>query len=203
MRVPCLPALLLSLLLTALAVPAAQAETVADVLRRSHAAMVERGSFVAEIRADAGGRTVDSRVAVIWPDRYHMTSTGGGTDMETIIVPGGSYMKQGGEWMKLPMDMGQMIRAFQPDAMEQSLANLANAEELPAETVDGRRARVFRYDTSARVMGIRSSSTVKVWLDADTLLPIQQEVDGEAMGTKSRTTQRYSYPDALRIEAPR
>jgi hypothetical protein len=193
--------MLMALLLFACA-PFASADEVLEVLRRSHAAMIEQGAFVTEMTADSGGREVQTRVEVVWPDRYHMTSTGGGADMEVIILPGQTWMKQGGQWMKLPIDMGQMIQAFQPDAMKQSLDNLANAEELPGEEVDGKPARVFRYDTQATVMGVRSKSTVKAWLDADTLLPLMQEIDGEAMGMRSRTTQRYSYPDGLTIEAP-
>lgn len=193
--------LLLCVLLFACA-PLASADDVVEVLRRSHAAMLEQGAFVTEMTADSGGRKVQTRLEVVWPDRYHMTSSGGGADTEAIILPGETWMKQGGQWMKLPMDMSQMIQAFQPDAMKQSIDSIANAEELPQESVDGKTARVFRYDTQATVMGVRSKSSIKSWIDADTLLPLKQEIDGEAMGMRSRTTQHYSYPDGLTIEAP-
>jgi hypothetical protein len=199
---PAIPGRLLLAVLLFVCTPLASAEDVVDVLRRSHAAMIDQGAFVTEMTADSGGRKVQTRVEVVWPDRYHMTSSGGGADTEVIILPGTTWMKQGGQWMKLPMDMGQMIQAFQPDAMKQSIDNIANAEELPQDSVDGKAARVIRYDTQATVMGVRSKSTVKAWLDADTLLPLMQEIDGEAMGMRSRTTQRYSYPDGLTIEAP-
>jgi hypothetical protein len=193
--------LLLALLLFA-CTPLASADDVVELLRRSHAAMLEQGAFVTEMSADSGGRKVETRVEVVWPDRYHMTSSSSGADTEVIILPGQTWMKQSGQWMKLPMDMGQMIQAFQPDAMKQSIDNIANAEELAQDSVDGKSARVIRYDTEATVMGVRSKSSIKAWLDADTLLPLKQEIDGEAMGMRSRTTQRYSYPDGLTIEAP-
>ncbi len=196
------PARLLFALVMLVSAPIAFANDAVEVLRRSHEAMVKRGYFVCEMTADAGGRNVDSRVEVVWPDRYHITSSGDGVNTELIVVPGSTWMKQGGQWMKLPMDMGQMIKAFQPDSLKEALDGITNAEELPRDSVDGKSARVFRYDTQGTVMGVKSKSTIKTWLDEETLLPLMQEVDGEAMGMRSRTTQRYSYPDELKIEAP-
>jgi hypothetical protein len=57
------------------------------------------------------GKVFKTSAEVVWPDRYHITTD----QMEAIILPGKSYMKQpGGAWQVLPVDMSQMIRGSAP-----------------------------------------------------------------------------------------
>jgi hypothetical protein len=169
----------------------------------SHAAMMTKGKFKVESDISSGSDKTRSSATVVWPDRYHIVNQlAGGQVMEVIVLPGSTYMKQGGQWSRFPMDMSAMIKAFSPDAMTQSQANMTEIEDLGSEAVDGRLARKFRYKTSATVMGIKSSSAVTTWIDDGTDLPIKQQVEGEAMGQKSTTMQTYTFDDALKVEAP-
>ncbi len=45
-------------------------------------------------------------------------------------------------------------------------------------------------------------SNVKLWVNLATGLPIQQEIEGEAMGVKSKTVQAIEYDASLTIEPP-
>ncbi len=173
-----------------------------DILA-AHEAMVAKGKFRTAGVSESKGSTTRIENTVVWPDRYAMRADTDGTVMEYIILPGSTWMKQGGEWMKLPMDMSRMIQSLTPEAMRQAYEGMTNVEQLADDDVDGRDAKVYRYDSQVTMMGITASSKVTLWVDADTGLPLKQEVDGEAMRTKSHTVQTYTFDDSIQISAPR
>jgi len=173
-----------------------------DILA-AHEAMVAKGKFRMVGVSQSKGSTTRMETTVVWPDRYAMRADTDGTVMEYVILPGSTYMKQGGQWMKLPMDMSRMIESLTPEAMRKAHEGMTNVEQLADDTVDGRDAKVYRYDSRVTMMGITAGSTVTLWIDTDTGLPLKQEVDGEAMRTKSRTVQTYLFDDGIEISAPR
>jgi outer membrane lipoprotein-sorting protein len=168
----------------------------------SHQAMMEKGRFTMRGTTTSKGDVTRMESKVIWPDRYHMRMDTGGTQMEYVILPAGTWMNQGGSWMKLPMDMSKMVASMTPEAMKKTYEGMSNVRELGTETVDGTEARVYAYDSSITMMGFTSNSSVKLWIDADTGLPLKQEIDGEAMGTKSTTVQTYRFDESFEIRAP-
>ncbi len=172
-----------------------------DILA-AHEAMVAKGKFRTVGVSESNGTTTRMENTVVWPDRYAMRLDTSGTLLEYVILPGSTYMKQGGEWMKLPMDMSRMIQSLTPEAMRKTYEGMTNIEQLADATVDGHGAKVYRYDSTVTLMGITASSRVTLWIDADTGLPLKQEVDGEAMRTKSRTVQSYTFDDSIQISAP-
>lgn len=193
-------ALSCGLLLCVAARPALADDTAAvrKVLGDSFAAMEAAKSFRSTTAAEESGVKSTVQNDTIWPDRFH-TRNGA---QEFVFVPGASYIKQGGTWSQLPVDMSEMVRSLSPDAMKQSLANLSNARLLGEEQIKGRTAIVVEYDTHARVMGIDTKSHVKAWIDAKTRLPIQQQAEGTAMGRRSKAFTIYDFVSDLRIEAP-
>lgn len=196
-----LPVLLLAPVIALLSMSAFAVDQVAEVrtlLEQSFKAMQAAGSFRATSEADQAGKSVKVVNEMVWPDRFHITSGA----QEFIFVPGGTWMKQGKSWNRLPVDMSQMAQSLSPDAMRQSLANLTNARVLGEEKLDGHDAIVIEYDTSATVMGIATRSHVKAWIDAKSKLPLKQEVSGTAMGRKSDSVTTYEFVPGLRIEAP-
>lgn len=187
--------LALSLALPALAGPK-------EDIMASHQKLVERGKFRMTSVTEGGGDTTRTEAMVEWPDRYHMKIDAAGQKNEMIIVPGGTWMKQGGQWMKFPMDMGAMIQAMTPEAMKKGYEGMTNIREIGASEVEGRDAIGYAYDSKVTMMGITSTSSVKIWIDEDTGLPLKQEIDGEAMGSKSTTVQVYDYETPVSVRAP-
>lgn len=178
--------------------PAAFADVKADVMA-AHEAMVEAGKFrtVGTVTSKDGTQELWSEVH--WPDRFHARNAGG----EFIMLPGQTWMKQpGGEWMAMPMDMGAMVKSFTPDAIREAYENMTNEKELGESRLGDKTVRGYEYDTTATIMGIKATSHVKVWVDTATDLVIKQEIDGEAMGQKSRTVQTYAYDPAISIDPP-
>lgn len=180
----------------ALALPA-QADPKADILA-AHAAMMAKGKFRTVNKVTSGGETSTSTNVVQWPDRYHMKTK----DMEMIILPEGTWMNQGGQWMKMPMNMAGMVKQLTPDAIKQSYDNMANVQQLADAEVDGEAASVYEYDTSATIMGIKADSHVKLYVAKSSGLIVRQDVDGKAMGVASQTVSTYTYDPDINIQAP-
>lgn len=192
-----------SLLLAGWMAPSAHAnadDEVRAAIGKSHAAMVAKGAFRVDSTTEMQGGNQQSVIEAVWPDRFRIRSITQGT--EFVVVPGGTWMNSGGSWMRMPMDMSAMTQAFSEQAMREGLASIANAEVLGTEEVDGRKARVYAYDQSGTVMGIRSESRVKAWIDDATDLVLRMEVDGKAMGQSSRTINVYDWDAKVSIEAP-
>jgi hypothetical protein len=176
---------------------AAHADPKADILA-AHAHLVKAGKFRMQSTTVADGQTMKSSATILWPDRFHVVSANG----EFIILPGTSYMKQGGNWMPLPMNMGAMIQAMSPDAMKQGYDNMTNIRELPAEDLAGVATRVYEYDTSATIMGIRADSHVTVWIATDDGRLVKQKSTGKAMGKSSVSESLYEFDPAIDVKAP-
>ena len=191
------------LLLAGWVAPSAHAnadDEVRAAIGKSHAAMVAKGAFRVDSTTEMQGGNQQSVIEAVWPDRFRIRSITQGT--EFVVVPGGTWMNSGGSWMRMPMDMSAMTQAFSDQAMRDGLASIANAEVLGTEEVGGRKARVYAYDQSGTVMGIRSESRVKAWIDDATDLVLRMEVDGKAMGQSSRTINVYDWDAKVSIEAP-
>lgn len=178
--------------------PVVASADVKSEMMAAHAAMVEAGKFRMTGTVTSKEGTVPLWSEVQWPDRFHARNPGG----EFIVLPGATYMKQGGQWMKMPMDMSAMIQSMTPGAIRQQFENMTNAKSLGEKTIDGETLVGYEYDTSATMMGIKAESHVQVWIDPDTKRIVRQTVDGKAMGQTSKTEQVYEYDDSISIDAP-
>jgi hypothetical protein len=164
----------------------------------SHEAMVKFGKFHSEGTVTSKDGTQPTWSNVVWPDRFHVRNAG----QEFIIVPGKTYMKQGGQWLPFPMDMGQVVKSLTPEALRQGYEAMTNVKDLGESERDGRTVHGYEYDTQLTMMGITAKSHVKLWIDADTKLPVHQESEGEAMGQKSQTSIDYTFSDDIDVKAP-
>jgi outer membrane lipoprotein-sorting protein len=191
----------LALLLSAGAATAGEDDEVRAAITRSHAAMVAKGAFRVDSTTETSGGTQKSVVEAIWPDRFRIRSITQGT--EFIVVPGGTWMNSGGSWTRMPVDMSAMTQSFSEQALREGLATIANAKVLGTEDVGGRKARVYAYDQTGTIMGIRSESRVKAWIDDATDLVLRMEVDGKAMGQTSRSINVYDWNADIVIDAPK
>jgi hypothetical protein len=165
----------------------------------SHAAMVKFGKFHSEGTVTAKDGTVTKTWSnVVWPDRFHVRNAG----QEFIIVPGKTYMKQGEQWLPFPMDMSQLVRSLSPEALRQGYEAMTNVKDLGESERNGKSVHGYEYDTQLTIMGVTAKSHVKLWIDADTKLPVHQEADGEALGQRARTAIDYTFDEGIEVEPP-
>lgn len=190
-------AVAVSLLVVAPVVADPEAEIMA-----AHEKMVERGKFRLSSVTEGGGQTSRTDAQVEWPDRYHMKIDAGGQKSEMIILPSGTWMRQGGQWMKLPMDMGAMIKAMTPEAMRKAFEGMTNLRQIGSTEIAGRAATGYAYDSRSTMMGVTSTASVQIWIDDRSGLPLRQQIDGEAMGTRSKTVQDYDFDSPVSVRAP-
>ena len=177
--------------------PFAAADVKSDLVA-SHDAMVKAGKFRMTGYTDSNGKRDELWSEVHWPDRFHARNAGG----EFILVPGKTWMKQGGQWMAMPMDMSAMAKSYGPEAMRQMFDNMTNAKDLGESTLEGRKVRGYEYDTFVTMMGFKAESHVKVWIDADTKVVVRQESDTSAGGQQSKVVQEYEYDSSISIDPP-
>ncbi len=182
-------------LAAALVAGAAHADARDDVVAAFHKVM-EDGSYRMTMTADTDQGPMETRMDVQWPDRFHMKHAGG----EFIILPAGTWMNAGGQWMKVPMNMSQMIDAYSKDAMEKGVDAIRDVTLVGEETVQGCDARHYRYNASGEFMGVKSDSESEVWICEDSGLPVQM-VSGER-GKDARVRIVYDWDATIDIRAP-
>lgn len=134
------------------------------------------------------------------PDRFHMVMPG---VVEGIVIGEIFYLKQGEQWMQVPMS-GDYTSAFGllgPDT-ESMFDAIQNVEFAGADFLNGVPTLVFTYTSDATVAGIVSTSTDKLWLGATDGRVHQIVVEGEAAGIHSTTTIVYEYDPSIVVEEP-
>lgn len=110
------------------------------------------------------------------PAVRQLVSSGGPTELESIMLGDTLYLKSDGEWTEMKLKPGQRAALF-----SQLFDKLSITECTPAgsETLDGRATAMFDYEVPA--MGGMPADTQRVWIGADDGLPHQMQAKS---GTK-------------------
>ena len=154
--------------------------------------------FAVDIASVSGGDTIKSHGDYDTVERIHFKND----KMEMIVLPEGTWMKTGSDWMKPPMDMSGMVKQFIPKSIEDLRGMTKNAADQGATTWNGQSVHAYSYDVDTTVMGIHVTSTNKIFLNSDGQI-VHAESDGQAMGKKSHTTQDIRYDDSIRVNPPK
>jgi hypothetical protein len=155
-------------------------------------------AFRATSNIVTGKHQMKSVAEVVWPDRFHITTD----DVETIVLPGASYMKQGGKWMKLPMDMSMMTKQFSADAMKKNAEAMTNIKAEGVGNYAGEVCNKYSFDVSMKIMGVQSDSHQVSCVSNKTGLVIHISSDGKAMGKSTHSEVDYVYDSTIEIKAP-
>src|SRR5258708_37813012 len=98
---------------------------------------------------DEQGTVTASKVEFETLDRIHLTSP----RVEIIMLPGGTWMRTGGNWNKPPIDMSGMIKNYRPLG-EEALRSAKNVIDNGMTVFQGQPAHSWTYDVDMAVMGI-------------------------------------------------
>jgi hypothetical protein len=170
----------------------ARADARADVFAAFEKAMA-RQSYRTVATTDTGGRSITTTIDVQLPASFHMKNP----DVEVIVLPGATWMNQGGQWMKLPMDMSAMVKNMTVQAMKESAGLVQDVTEEGSETIDGCDATLYRYRTAGKVMGIQADADVQLAICDG--LPVRAITSDKG---KNRTVVSYDYDAKVDIKAP-
>ena len=166
-----------------------------DVFKAYQKMMASR--FAVDITTTGDSGTMKSHGEYDTVDRIHFRNE----RMEMIVLPEGTWMKTGADWMKPPMDMSGMVKQFVPKSIDDLRASTKNAADQGATTWNGQSVHAYSYDVDTTVMGIHVTSSNRIYLNSAGQI-VHAESDGEAMGKKSHTTQDIRYDDAIRVNPP-
>ncbi len=150
---------------------------------------------ISTITSESGAQ-VRSTSEVILPDRFHLISN----EQETLVIGSTTYILQNGKWVLFPADMSRILSGM--IGANEAEHGLSAFQWVGSDTLDGSTATVYQYEFTRQVEGAPLTSTVKIWVDSDTGLPVRQEIEGTASGAKLQTEQVIEYDSSIRIEEP-
>lgn len=185
-----LVAMLLPIGTTALADPQAEVE---GAFRK---VMADK-SYNAVITSEAKRRTTVIHMVVELPDRFHMKTEG----MEVIILPDGTWMNAGGQWMRAPVNMSQMIAGYTGEAIEKGVDSIGKVEYVGEEDVQGCASKNYRYSQSGEFMGMKSSGEALVSICQSNGKPVR--IVSKEQGKSDTVTIVYDWETPVNIRAPR
>ncbi len=123
-----------------------------------------------------GINELNMQVEYVAPDRFHIHYlAGGGTGMETIIIGKQTYVKLGGGWRKMPMNLGESIPSLRDYFTEEGLKSISDVKLEGEDTVNGKPALVYSYSNVTPVE--KDPLTSKIWIGKDSGMPMKISVD--------------------------
>lgn len=191
------------------AAPAAQAASAGDAKDAVLAAMRKQltsGPYRTNAAITSENGSVEIIGEVIPPDRMRSISTIAGRKSEMIFIGNKGWMKMGdADWKDMGSVNAAMALSQFSAAMVDDMANaISDARLIGPDVVNNAPSMAYSYfmDSNKFKTPIDVKSKVKIWVDVATGLIVKQEIDGEAMGVKSKTVQTVTYDPAIKIEAP-
>lgn len=156
------------------------------------------GPYHVTMDQSANGKTRKMEVDVILPSSFHMKSP----EMEAVMLSNGEWMKIKGKWMAMPAMMSKMTTNAINQGFASGMKGMKNLQCLGPQPIDGTTLSSFAFDSSGQAMGIKASSHVVMYVDANQK-PSVMIIDGTAMGMKSKTVQHITYDPSIQIIAPK
>lgn len=176
----------------------ASSDPKADIISASKK-FVELSSFTADMNG-TGDNAIHMRLEYVAPDRYHVINLAGPAGgMETIMIGKNTYMKTGGTWRKLQVNLGGSIPTMRDSFTEEGLKTLTDVKFDGDDSVDGKPALLYSYKNT--VPNVNTPITSKTWVSKDTGLPMKIVVDYSS-GPLKQMTVKYDTETKLTIEPP-
>jgi len=138
---------------------------------------------------------------MVLPDRLHIVMESDGKRVsETIIISDTMWTRTGdGAWNSSPGGAA-MLSMMGEKEIDATTNSITDVKLVGPELLNGTPTWVYTFTSDRADLGV--TSQVKIWIGALTGLPLQQQVEGEVGGTKSKTTQTITYDPSIKIEAP-
>ncbi len=137
-----------------------------------------------------------SQIDVQLPDRFHMRSD----DVEFVIVPQGTWMNAGGQWMRVPVDMSKQVQGYRLDDVKAGMANIKDVQKVGSENVAGCESGIYRYSATSSFAGRTSEDEMDVAICGDSGLPVEMRTRPKKKG--EAVTIRYDFEAAVDIRPP-
>lgn len=130
------------------------------------------------------------------PNSWHIINSMGS---EIIIIDKNTYVKAGGTWRSMPMNLGDTITNLRDSFSEEGMKNLVDVKYVGEDSANGKQALVYGYTGKTPTDG--KSFDSKIWISKSEGLPIKIEVKYSGETVKEMTT-NYDTDTPVTIEAP-
>jgi hypothetical protein len=170
-----------------------------DAVQTALKKFMEARSYHSSVVTKNAQATVQTEIDFNAPDRFWIKNTAGTMKNEVIAIGNDSYMRTNdGKWTKNPAGQSLPVGDMRGKMSEEAVKAMKDFESAGKETVNGKDAFVYKFKSS---YGGESSS--KMWISADSGLPLKVDTDGSYAGTKLQMTITYDYDKEVKIEAPK
>jgi outer membrane lipoprotein-sorting protein len=170
----------------------------ADIERMSDS-FLKLDSFRAEMTG-TGDTNMKAEMDFEAPDRFRMSSNIPGTPSSEIIVIGkATYLKAGGKWQKMDLDMGSSLPNLRESFSKEGMKWFKTIQFEGEDTAEGKPA--YRYSYTGKAPGNPSEYSSTIWVERSTGLPIKVNADYESGSLKSMII-IYDYSTEIKIEPP-
>lgn len=133
------------------------------------------------------------------PDRFWIKNNIRNMKSEIIAIGNESFMRMNdGKWSKMPAGKSLPIANMRNQMTEETFSLMKDFEPLGKENLNGKDTLVYKFKST---YGGESSS--KIWISADSGLPLKVDTEGNYAGTNLIMSITYDYDKETKIEAPK
>lgn len=143
--------------------------------------------------------TVETEMDFNEPDKFWIVNKMPNMKSEVIVIGNDSYNRLNeGKWAKMPANQGMKIADLRGSITDEAFAAMKDFESVGTENLDGKNTFVYNFKST---FGGDSSS--KMWISADSGLPVRVDTNGTFSGTALEMSIIYDYDKETKIEAPK
>ena len=135
------------------------------------------------------------------PDRLHIMMDSGDKRLsETIIISDTMYSRSANGAWNTNSGGAALLSMMTEKEIDATANSITDVKLVGPDLLNGTPTWVYTFTSDRADLGV--TSRVKLWIGALNGLALQQEVEGEAGGVKSKTTQTVTYDPTIKIEPP-
>lgn len=148
-------------------------------------------------KTKTGQANLETEIDFNAPDRFWIKNNIPNAKSEVIAIGNDSYTRINvGKWSKMATALP--VAEMRGKMTEESLAAMKDFESGGKENLNGKETFVYKFKSS-----YQGESSSKMWVSADTGLPLRIDTDGSYGGNNVQTSITYDYDKETKIEAPK
>lgn len=141
---------------------------------------------------------VETEIDFNAPDKFWIKNNISNYKSEVITAGGDSYSRvNDGKWTKMPAGQAPSAKEMRGSMTDEYFTSMRDFEAAGSEKLNGKETVVYKFKSS---YGGESAS--KVWVAADSGLPLRVDTEGVYGGTPVQTSIVYDYDKETKIEVP-
>lgn len=169
-----------------------------DAVQTAFKKLMDAKSYHSTVTTKSAQASVDTEIDFSAPDRYWIKNSMPGMKNEVIAVGNDSYTRANeGKWTKMPAGQSISVSDMRGKMTDTAMAAMKDFEAAGKEKLNGKDTFVYKFKSS-----YGGESTSKMWISADTGLPVKVDIEGVYNANKVQMAITYEYDKEVKIEVP-